>query len=155
MSNYKILIEHKENVFDAESKRTKNDIIDLGIKGIKSVKVFQIYEIKGDILLQEIEKISNDLLLDPITQNIIINPDSKDSGVSVEVYYKSGVTDAVADTVKFGIKDMNINKELDVRTGKKYLLKGKLLSQNIKKIAEKILSNTVVQEYKIETGKAL
>ncbi|OGS45476.1 MAG: hypothetical protein A2539_05065 [Elusimicrobia bacterium RIFOXYD2_FULL_34_15] len=149
MSNYKILIEHKDNALDAESKGTLKDIIDLGLKTVKSIKVSQIYEISGDISLHEIEEISNDLLVDPITQKITINSDSKESGIAIEVYYKSGVTDAVADTVHIGIKDMNIDKDVKVRTGKRYFLKGKLSSTNVKNIAEKILSNTVVQEYVI------
>jgi len=149
VSNYKILIEHKDNALDAESKGTLKDIIDLGLKTVKSIKVSQIYEISGDISLHEIEEISNDLLVDPITQKITINSDSKESGIAIEVYYKSGVTDAVADTVHIGIKDMNIDKDVKVRTGKRYFLKGKLSSTNVKNIAEKILSNTVVQEYVI------
>jgi phosphoribosylformylglycinamidine (FGAM) synthase PurS component len=149
VAEYKILIKHKSGIFDAESKSIKRDISDLGVKKNVSVETAQIYDISGDVSLGEINKISQNLLIDPLTQMVFINSNPENESISIEVYYKSGVTDSVADTIKIGISDMNINKKLFIKTGKKYFLKGNLTIQEIKKIAEKILSNAVVQEYRL------
>ncbi|MDD5687214.1 MAG: phosphoribosylformylglycinamidine synthase subunit PurS [Elusimicrobia bacterium] len=154
MASYKILVKHKEEFFDAESERIKKDILISGIKNIISVKIAQIYEISGDISFQEIKEISKDLLVDPLTQLLFINfsLENESGKLAVEVYYKGGVTDSVAETIKIGIDDMNIKKELFVRTGKRYSLEGDLSKEEVKKIAEGILSNTVVQAYNIISG---
>ena len=71
---------------------------------------------------------------------------------AVEVYYKIGGTDTVAETVSIGINDIGIKRTFSIRTGKKYYLGNNLSRQEIKKIAEKILCNTVVQKYEIIDG---
>lgn len=151
MADYKILVKHKDEFFDAEAEGIRKDISDFGIKGISSVEVAHLYNISGDISRKEVGKICRELLSDPLTQSVYINNGSQKNNTGrIEVNYKDGVTDAVADTVKIGIADMGVKKKLSIRTGKKYFLKGNLSKKEMKGIAEKILSNAVVQEYKIE-----
>lgn len=149
MANYQVLVKYKNGIFDAESERIKKDTITLGINGIVSIKTSYIYEISGNISFQLIKRICKDLLVDPVTQMVFINFFDVDTGYGIEIYYKKGVTDSVADTLKIGIADMGIKKELSIRTGRRYFLAGRLSPKDIIQIAEKVLSNPVVQEYRI------
>lgn len=149
VADFKIFIKHKEELQDAESIKIKKEIIDFGLKKITNVVVYQIYEIAGDISNEEIQKISQELLVDPVAQNFYINATQEHQGWEVEIYYKQGVTDAVADTVKIGMEDMNLKKDISIKTGKKYFIEGELTLEDVKKISLKILSNPLVQEYSI------
>ena len=71
----------------------------------------------------------------------------------VEVWYKPGVTDAVGDSVKKGIRDLNIKGTESVKTGQVYIISGKLGTKDIEKICEGLLSNNVVQFYKVKQVK--
>ncbi|MBI5574708.1 MAG: phosphoribosylformylglycinamidine synthase subunit PurS [Elusimicrobia bacterium] len=149
MAEYKILVKYKIGFFDAEGERIKKDILNYRIKKSISVETAQVYEISGSITFKEIKKIAISLLSDPVSQLFFVNFNLGKTK-AIEVYYKKGVTDSVAETVKLGIIDMGVKKNLSVRTGKKYFIDGNLLQNELKKIAEKILANNVVQDYKIE-----
>ena len=149
MANYRILVKYKNDIFDAEAERIKKDIFNLGIKKSVSVKIAQIYEISSKISFDEIRGICNNLFVDFLIQQLFINFDPSENNSSVDVYYKTGVTDSVAETIKLGINDMGIKEFFSIRTGKKYYLGNNLSKQELKKIARKVLSNTVIQEYKI------
>ncbi len=149
MADYKIFIKHKEELQDAESIKIKKEIIDFGLKKVENIVVYQIYEISGALSNEEIQKISQELLVDPVAQNFFINSTQEHQGWEVEIYYKQGVTDAVADTVKIGMEDMNLKKDVMIKTGKKYFIEGELTLADVKKISLKILSNPLVQEYSI------
>jgi len=154
VAKYNVLVKYKNGIFDAEAERIKKDIFDLGInvsdiKKTISVKIAHLYEISSEVNSDKIKNICNNLLVDSIIQQLFINSDSSENNSTVEVYYKTGVTDSVAETIKIGIDDMGFKDFFKIRTGKKYYFSGSLSKQELKKIAEKVLSNTVVQEYKI------
>mgnify|MGYP001558833125 CR=1 FL=1 len=152
MAEYKILVKYKNGIFDADAERIKKDIFSLGIKKNVSVKIAHLYEISSEIGFDKIKNICNNLLVDFLIQQLFINFDLSENNSAVEVYYKIGVTDTVAETVSIGINDIGIKRTFSIRTGKKYYLGNNLSRQEIKKIAEKILCNTVVQKYEIIDG---
>ncbi|MDD5066805.1 MAG: phosphoribosylformylglycinamidine synthase subunit PurS [bacterium] len=149
MTEYKVFIRHKDEITDAESEKIRKDIRDLGIRGIREITVYQMYKISGDISSSGIEKICRELLVDTIAQVYYIGQLPGHQGFSIEVDYKKGVTDSVADTVFLGITDMNMKADLKIKTGKKFILEGDLIDEQVKRISEKILANTMIQEYNI------
>jgi phosphoribosylformylglycinamidine (FGAM) synthase PurS component len=68
----------------------------------------------------------------------------------VEIWYKPGVTDAVGDSVKKGIGDLNISGVESVKTGQVYVISGKVGKKEIEKICSGLLANTIVQYYRIK-----
>lgn len=155
---YKIEIYNK--ITDPQGEEIKKDIIALGIKNVKEVKTTQLYHLRGDYTIFEIEKITSNILVDSITQDysvfkeekIISHPSYKNKkGIcSIEVWYKKGITDPVAEATVEAIKDINLFKEnLKVNTGIKYVIYGNLKQTEIQKIITKLLVNTLIQEYKI------
>ena len=94
----------KDHGFDSGVKR---DIEDLGIKGVESVEVAQVYIIKGGISRSGIKRIAGELLTDPVTQAYSFrsspitdrNARVRKKAV-VEVTYNAGVMDPVEESLK-------------------------------------------------------
>jgi len=156
MARYKIETSTRKNLLDARGKEVEKDILDLGISKVKSVRYSQVYCLEGEIGKQKIEQIVHRLLIDPVTQDCIINQikdiqessdTAKDGDFIIEVYYKKGVTDAVGDSVKKGIEDLSIDGIKSAKTGHKYVISGALKKEDVLKIAERLLANNVVQDF--------
>jgi phosphoribosylformylglycinamidine synthase II len=145
---YKVEVKEKNGFYDAIGESVKKDITDLGFKNrVKEVKFIYVYLIEGNINEAEIKKISDELLIDPVTQEYAYKGticDEKEFKV-VEVAYNPGVMDPVEESAKKAIQDLGIEGVAAVKTAKKYLIKGKLSPAEIHSIAEKILYNKVIQ----------
>lgn len=158
---WKIEICGKSDAPDIVGGGILEDIADLGIAGVTSVRTVQIYWIEGNIDSQAVERICSNLLADPVTQHYIygeIKDDLPSQGVrsalftntwAIEIRFKSGVTDAVADSVLKGIRDANIMGVQAAQTGEKYWIQGSLDRAQLEIIAQRLLANEVIQTFEI------
>ncbi len=149
---YVIEIGYKDNILDALGESINKDIHDLGIKTVSKIKSVQIYKIDADLIFTQIEDICYKLLIDPITQEYVINKSIDAAGSEkhfvIEVWFKKGVTDAVADTMITGINDLGFKPgKITVHSGAKYIIYGKLKAKEAENIAHKLLANSIVQDY--------
>lgn len=154
---YKIEVSIKKNFRERHGEHVRQDIIDSGIKNAPIVKYSQLFKIEGDLTVDEIKTIAGNLLIDPITEKYIILSLNEDDNVNkvndkheIEVWLKQGVTDTVADSVIKAVKDLGINKEIKVKTGQKFIFEGQINLPSVKHIAERLLVNSIIQEYKIK-----
>ncbi len=128
----------------------KESIKDLGIKKDIQVEFKKGYLIEGDLDSKEIEQISSQILACPITQNYQIYEfpffeKEKKREFIFRVFYNPGVTDPETESLKTAIKDLGIKKDLEVRTFKKYILKGDLDSKELEFIKERLLFNPLIE----------
>jgi len=139
----------KKNILDVFGEEIKKSINELGIFNIDEVKVSTIYKIESDTDKKKIEKIAKELLIDAVSEDFKIyrKTGKKKDYWLVEVFLKEGVTDPVGDTAKKTIIESGILKNVVVKTGKKYYIKGNLKENQVKEICEKILANTLIQNY--------
>ncbi|MFH0913491.1 MAG: phosphoribosylformylglycinamidine synthase subunit PurL, partial [Candidatus Omnitrophota bacterium] len=142
-----IELRDKAGIFDAVGSGIKKDIQDLGINSVKNVRFVQVYLIEGDVPEDTIKLISQELLLDKVTQDysflpLIYNP--KEYHI-VEVAYNPGVMDPAEESVLKGIRDLGLDGIKSVRTAKKYIIKGKLSAAQLRVISEKLLYNKLIQ----------
>ena len=151
ISSHRIEVWYRKGVFDPGSQGLCSDILDLGIKGITAVETGSIFLIKGKISPDGLKKIARELLVDPVTQEFYSGKRALPKGaVSVEVWFKEGVTDTVGETARKGITDLGIAGEFAVSTARRYLLYGKNISKKkTGAIANRLLANEVIQIYKI------
>ena len=151
MDNHRIEIWYQKGVFDPGRQGICSDILDLGIKGITAVETGSIFLIKGKISPANLKKVARELLADPVTQEFYSGKRALPNGaVSVEVWFKEGVTDTVGETARKGIDDLGITGEFAVSTARRYLLYGKNISEKkAAAIAGRLLANEVIQTYKI------
>ncbi len=47
-----------------------------------------VYLVEGELTRQEAERISSRLLIDPITEEYVVNPDESSRGLSAEIWLK-------------------------------------------------------------------
>ncbi len=163
---YQINVETKRGTADTVSAGIKADIVDLGIKSVKSVLFTQLYFIEGEIDESQINLIAQRLLSDPITSNYewrIANPPDGEAGgewkseksfvriphsatgILVTVLHKPGVMDPVEASALKAIADLKINATV-LRTGRQFILQGKITPAQREQIARKILANEVIDD---------
>ncbi|MFH1996056.1 MAG: phosphoribosylformylglycinamidine synthase subunit PurL [Candidatus Omnitrophota bacterium] len=147
---WRVEVTEKEGFLDAVSIGIKRDVEDLGFKNrIKDVKTVHVYLIDGDLTEKQITRICEHLLIDRVTQTYSCSGPVYGAGENeyqtVEVSFNPGVMDPVEDSVKKGIRDLGLPAVRNVRTGRKYLFKGKLSRREIIAISEKLLFNKLIQ----------
>lgn len=146
MNNWKVEVFYKPEVPDTVGQGILEDIIDLGIDVVESVRTATIYWIDGLLTEEAIHRIGKELLADPITQNYAFDTiQTSKTHWMIEVQFKPGVTDAVGDSSVKGIQDLGITHVNNVRTGQKYWITGKLNSDLIENISQRLLMNDVIQ----------
>ena len=148
---HRIEVWYRKGIFDPGSRGLCSDILDLGIKGVTSVEIGSIFLIKGKISPANLKKVAQELLVDPVIQEFYSGKRALPKGaVSVEVWFKEGVTDTVGETARKGMADLGITGEFAVSTARRYLLYGKNISEKkAAAIAGRLLANEVIQTYKI------
>jgi phosphoribosylformylglycinamidine synthase len=163
---YEIEILTKKGFKNPRGEHAFSEILGLGVKGVKKVEYSQVYRIDGGISFAEADKIASELLSDKITETYktsVVKPlDCGCGGVDfksrnsysslslIEVWYKKGVTDTVAESVVKAVKDLGIKTDIKAAAGHKYYVYGKLSGNILHSIATKLLANTLIQEYKIK-----
>jgi len=154
MNNFYIVeIYKKKRSFDVFGEEIKRSIEELGIKGVKEVRVSNLYKIEGEKINKKIcEKIVKELFVDNVSEDFDVykRKRKKKNFWEIEVYFKEGVADPVGDTAKRTIIESGILKDVNVKTGKKYYIKGKLDLKEIEEICEKILVNNLIHNYFIK-----
>lgn len=144
-----IEIYKKKNIRDVFGEDIKKSIEELGFSGIKKVKVSNMYKIECKTNKKNIEKITKELFIDNVSENFSIYRErkTKKNCWIIEIFLKDGVTDPVGETSKKTIIESGILKDVEVKTGKKYYITGKLTKEQVKEICEKILANTLIHNY--------
>lgn len=149
---WKIEIKKKDGFYDSVGERIKKDINGLGFTDIKEVKFIQVYYIDGSIEERNIEKISQLLLSDGVTQEYSYCPfPEKNSSypfpndIKVEIAYHTGVMDPWEESIKKGIKTLHITEPQFVKTSKEYIIKGEIEERKLDTICNQILMNPIIQ----------
>jgi phosphoribosylformylglycinamidine synthase len=143
---HRIEVSVKEGFADPRSEGLLRDILDLGVRSVKRVKVSSVYLLEGTLNDKELITICRDLLTDPIVEEYSTDDSpAPESARLVEVAYNPGVMDPVEESVKKGIRDLGIATVTAVRTANKHLFWGDLSDDIIHYISDKLLVNSVVQ----------
>ncbi len=154
-SFWRFSVRFREEVPDPEARRLKSDIADLGLKGVERVEIAQVYYLEGDLPEEDRKRIGENLLIDPITQEVevtaagLLRPAESgarnDGTYTVEVAYHPGVRDPVEDSLKKGAVDLGITGIRSVHTAKVYTFTGSLQQETVDRISEKLLVNATIQ----------
>jgi phosphoribosylformylglycinamidine synthase len=141
---------------DREADRVRSQCQSLGARSIDEVRSARSFLIEGDLTAAQIEKIASDFLADTVVETCeshllsdgqrtnpksdIPNPKSL-----LNVLFKPGVTDNVADSVKRALVELGYPVSA-VRTCQKYWFNADAEGDELKKIAAKALANDAIQE---------
>ncbi|MBN2010383.1 phosphoribosylformylglycinamidine synthase subunit PurL [candidate division KSB1 bacterium] len=144
----KIEIGVKPGLPQSQSATVKKHIYDLGIKSIKAIDHFKVFYFDGELSHDDIRRICESLLIEPITEHYTIDAPLKDEDESiwnVEIAYNSGVMDPVVASTMKGIHDLGFSGEIHVKTAQKYHITGALSTDDKKLIVDKVLMNGLIQ----------
>ena len=147
---------YKNDVTDPVGFLTKKEIDDLGIQGVKEVKSISTYSIHGEMTEEEVRKICEELLSDNQIQEFGYKGKNVDNSLKkdfpgawlVEISFKSGVMDAAGMSAEKAIEILGVSEVKKVRTGNKFLIIGNISEEDVKKICERVLANSLIQDYK-------
>lgn len=139
---------------DAEGENVKRDINLMGVK-VDSVKVSKLYKFKTNMCRDDLKKVAESILTDPISQSYRliysqkVKPEVNNCTV-IDVWFKPGVTDPVAETVIKAVRDMGFKKqEIEVKTGVRYVISPILSLDDAELISHRILANVNVNDFTI------
>ena len=144
---WRVEVKQKDGAPDTQGAAIARDIADLGFD-VSHVRVVSVYLLEGSISRDEIKRIGDELLIDPIVEQYSFDlklPLQSAEHHVVEIAYNSGVMDPVeASTIK-GIRDLGVTGITAVRTARQYHIYGKFSLQQIETITIRILMNKLIQ----------
>jgi phosphoribosylformylglycinamidine synthase len=148
---HRITIGPKPGEKDVLGENTKKEIESFLNLKIDSILTRKVYSIDADFSEKELNLLKRDILIDAITEHLY-EDDFFDW--LIEVGYKPGVTDNVANTLKNIAIPAVLNRKLkddeSVWTSTQYLINSKEISENdVKIIGIKLLANPIIEDIKI------
>jgi len=130
---------------DAVGESIRQQIAEWGVK-VGPISTRRIFLIDTNADEREVDEIARQLLADPVVETAqVVRENITDNGHSrIEVHLKPGVMDPVAASTEMAIRDMGFDVR-EVRTGRAYLIEGKLAGEELQRIANRVLANGVVE----------
>ena len=108
---WRVEVKQKDGILDPKGQSIARDITDLGF-GVSQVRVVSVFLLEGDISREEVKRIGDELLIDPIVEQYSFDlklPLQSATHHVVEIALHPGVMDPVeASTIK-GIRDLGID----------------------------------------------
>ncbi|NLX14043.1 MAG: phosphoribosylformylglycinamidine synthase [Phycisphaerales bacterium] len=151
---WRIRIHPKRHELDAHAAAVLHDIHELGLSHVSRVVSGRLFLIQGDIAEPDINRVADELLVDPITEVGHITPVSQytdeppsQQHAIIEVHLKGGVMDPVAASTLSAIRDMGIDAEtLEAATARIYELHDVAAQEELEFIARRLLYNDCIEE---------
>lgn len=112
-----------------------------------SLHTASVFLVEGELAEDAVERIARELLADSVNQNATHGAaGAPEYGCIVEVHYKPGVMDPVAQSTRDAILEMT-GQAVQVRTGVRYDMHGSgAPPEDVKRFAQAVLANTVIQD---------
>lgn len=141
---------------DPLGRQVAQSLRDFGIRGVRAVRTARLYliELPDDADPQSRRRIAAELLCDPVAERYMIHglgesiPDPPEA-LPVEVHFKPGVMDNVANSTLLALADMGIQAR-SVRTARRYELLPIPSDEELRRIP-RLLGNDCIQEVVIGT----
>jgi len=164
---YQIEVQTISERHDGHVQKLAREILELPVKHLPSLgnistsstpftfRTTQLYCITGPISKNQIAKLTQHLLIDPVVQKASITTGTDDEAKGeqtehiVDVFFHPGVTDTLAESVLTGAQMLDITGIERVETGQRYFLDGRLSEADTRAIAQALLYNPVIQDYQL------
>lgn len=140
-------IEITKKTNDPEAEALAADARDLGFKKIGKVKITRLWFLAGDFRQKDIERITQELFCDPVTEvaKFISLPDGKLKAVSgFEVLFNPGVMDPSVASVMRALEDMGY-RDCTARSGKRYQFSRIFNDEEKSRLVKGLLLNPLIQ----------
>jgi phosphoribosylformylglycinamidine synthase II len=130
---------------DPVGEAVRQQIKEFGI-GTGPIETTRIFLLDTDAQLDAVARAAQSLLADPVVESadlMVGAPD--DFGKSrIEIHLKPGVMDPVAASTEMALRDLGLNVA-HVRTGRAYVIDGRIHQDDLNYIASRVLANGVIE----------
>jgi phosphoribosylformylglycinamidine synthase len=159
VTTYAIEVRATSERYDVLAQQVAREILQLPILARNKeqplhIRTAQVYLLTGDLSPQQIDLLTSNLLIDPVTQSATISENSMaqlaqsaQTSHIVDVYFHPGVTDTLAESILTGAKMLGISGLQHIATAHRYFLDKRLSEQQVQIITESLLYNPVIQHY--------
>lgn len=158
-TTYRFLIKPK-TPDDPRSKGYLADARAMGMDRLEEIQCSDLYFVRGALDGEQAQRLADQLLHDPVTQTVdisVLDPQGSDPDAParnvppaalIEVAYRPGVTDPVAEQILRAAKVMGITGVNAASTGLRFVVKGRDLSEDVlHQLARRLFANEVIQRY--------
>jgi len=122
----------------------------LGYVGIQTVRRSRIYSIDGTLTRTAVERLCDELLADPISDRFTVNSRNvPPKGVAINVWYKQGVLDVVAQAVMKAAGYIGVKECRNVRSGTRFEIIPNPGAKALTRITRLSLMNELIQYYEV------
>jgi phosphoribosylformylglycinamidine synthase len=130
---------------DPLGEAVRHQIAEFG-RTVGPIATRRIFLIDTDAPEPQVKRVAEQLLADPVVeQTEFVKAAPHDNGGSrIEIHLKPGVMDPVAASTEMAIRDMGLPVR-EVRTGRAYLIDGRVAKDELEHIAGRILANGVIE----------
>ncbi|MBN1537406.1 MAG: phosphoribosylformylglycinamidine synthase subunit PurL [Anaerolineales bacterium] len=142
---------------DPRSTACLTDAHALGLTSISNITCYDLYFLMGDLSHAQLERLTRQVLHDPVTQSIQwqalsenaeLETESGGNQATIEVTLRPGVTNPVAEQIQRASRTLDIHTLSAVSTGQRYVISGQLLTDEIlHTLAHRLLCNPIIQRY--------
>lgn len=143
---HRIEVVTKKEFLDAEGDALKKSIAHLNLGKVDDIRVIKVYKLEGIDDKQLLHSIVEKLLVEKLWQDYALDEQViRETDKAIEVALKPGVMDTEIDSVTKAVSDLGIDGLIAAGTGKRYIFKGNVSTNEVQKIAEQLLMNKTVQ----------
>ena len=161
MTLYQIEVRASSEQYDVQAQQVAREIMQLPRKYLPSLAAIsastsplsilttQLYYLTGQLTPIQIDQLTRQLLIDPVTQGAGLSQKPGNSGTVhiVDIFFHPGVTDTLAESVLTGASMLGITTLECVKTGRRYILDKRLSEDEVYYITGALLYNPVIQNY--------
>ena len=138
---------------DREAARVLAECSGLGLQTVSSVEAARSFLLQGELSDDVVTRVSKTLLADGVAESFTIHrldaaagdsASSANSGKLLNVLFKAGVTDNVANSALKALKDQDVSVEA-VATCRKYWVNDEATEAEVGRLSAKVLSNDAIE----------
>jgi phosphoribosylformylglycinamidine synthase subunit PurSL len=158
---YQIEVRASSEQYDIQAHQVAREILQLPGKHLPSlaaisastspltIRTTQLYYLTGQLTPTQLNQLTSQLLIDPVTQQATISQEVpvSDTHHIVDIFFHPGVTDTLAESILTGASMLGITTIEHVETGRRYILDKRLSEAEVRFITEALLYNPVIQNY--------
>ncbi|HKF35802.1 MAG TPA: phosphoribosylformylglycinamidine synthase subunit PurS, partial [Ktedonobacteraceae bacterium] len=161
---YQIEVRATSEEYDVHAHQLAREIVALSTRQVPSlaaisastsplvIRTAQLYYLTGNLTPSQINQLTQQLLIDPVTQEAEMLRELEASRAEhiVDVFFHPGVTDTLAESVLTGASMLGITGLERVETGKRYILDQRLSADEVHTITGEFLYNPVIQHFALQ-----
>src|SRR5882724_5835831 len=134
-----------ESAVDPLGAAVRHQIQEFGVN-VGPISTSRIFLLDTGASREQVARAAGELLADPLVERAALAEGSTtDNGHSrIEIHLKPGVMDPVAASTMMALRDMKIDVR-EVRTGRAYVIDGKIPQDELRQIAGRVLANGVIE----------